>query len=456
MKREELKTMKKMLALFLCVCTAAVSMSACSPANEFSGDENLSDNTTRDDDIEKTYNYQDGAQSGPLSYTTYSSEVTDFELRLFRNYIKNNPDTESFVFSPMSTALTLGIIANGAADRTQTNIINALGDELDIDATNQSSSYLLSRLEAFNTSEDETEEETKNSDEDSKGKSYVKIQNTLLFNDTVDVRKNFLQNNTDYYGADIFRFVFSDENSITKVNNHLSEFTSKKAVSSLDAENNLICIGAVDIYDEWLNSYAQSDVSSGVFHSSDGDCDVNYMTSNENYIHTETASGIIKYTSGTPLKFIAVMPNEDISLESYISSLTYLEYTDLLESFSVQSTVSASVPEFSIEGSETAVSFKDELSECGIADIFTDEVSLSNITLSDSLYVNDISQILPSITVNAAGISGTESVGTKAPVQTRTEEITPAETKLEFNRPFIFMLIDNESNIPVYIGTVDL
>ena len=39
----------------------------------------------------------------------------------------------------------------------------------------------------------------------------------------------------------------------------------------------------------------------------------------ENYIHTDKAQGIIKYMRNTPVKFVAIMPNEDTSLESYIS-----------------------------------------------------------------------------------------------------------------------------------------
>ena len=43
------------------------------------------------------------------------------------------------------------------------------------------------------------------------------------------------------------------------------------------------------------------------------------------------------------------MPNEDTSLESYISSMTYLEYSDMLDSFKITSLTNASVPEFSIK-----------------------------------------------------------------------------------------------------------
>ena len=60
--------MKKLLALIMCLCTATATMSACSSPNEFSDKEILSDNAERNEDIELTYNYNDGAISAPLSY----------------------------------------------------------------------------------------------------------------------------------------------------------------------------------------------------------------------------------------------------------------------------------------------------------------------------------------------------------------------------------------------------
>lgn len=439
--------MKKLLAFIMCLCTATATMTACSSPNEFSGKEILSDNAERNKDIEITYNYNDGATSAPLSYTAYSSEIADFELKLFRNYYQKNT-AKSFNYAPITTVANLGLLANGAADRAQINIVKGLGDELTLEAANQGSSYFLSRLEALNSNGEADE------NGETKPKAYVKLQNTLIFDEAVEVRKNFLQNNADFYSTDIFRFSFSDETALPKVNSGFTEYTKNDILPSLDKNNKLLCLGAVNIYDTWLNSYTQSDVSQGTFHSSEGDRDVNYMTSNESYLRTENAQGIIKYTKGTPLKFIAIMPDEDISLDSYVSSLTYLEYSALLESFDVQSSVSASIPEFSIKADETALSVKDELSQCGLEDLFTEEIKLTNITFSDDLFVNDILQFNPSVTVNAAGISGTENIGTKVPAGNK--EITPAEKKLEFNRPFIFMFVDNESNIPVYMGVVDI
>lgn len=254
--------MKRTISALLCAGLIAITFTACSSADSFSDKENLSKNVERNSDTETTFNYSDGAVNAPTEYNSYSSEVSDFELKLFRNYYKNNSDKKSFVFAPANTALTLGLLANGAAKQSQTNIVNALSDELVLDSENQCSSYFQSRLKAFSSDGTNTDENDKNSE-----KAYVKLNQSMFFNDTVDIRKNFLKANADFYGANIFRFVFSDENAVKKVNSVLGE----NAVTSLDNSNNLFCTSTSDIYDEWLNAYEKDAVADGTFYSESGE-----------------------------------------------------------------------------------------------------------------------------------------------------------------------------------------
>lgn len=438
--------MKKIISILLCAGMIISVLSACSSADGFSNKEHLSKDVERSSDIETTFNYSDGAVTAPTEYNSYSREVSSFELKLFRDYYKNNSGKKSFVIAPANTTLSLGLLANGAAKQSQTNIINALGSELVMDSTNQCSSYFQSRLKAFCSDSSNTDESGTTTE-----KAYLKLNQNYFFNDTVDIRKNFLTANADYYGTDIFRFVFSDENAVTNVNS----FLGKNAFSALDNKDNLICVSSSDIYDEWLSAYEKSAVTDGVFYSESGEKAVKYMTSAESYIHTEKAQGIIKYMRNTPAKFVAIMPNEGTSLESYISSLDYLEYSEMIDSFNVTSVANASIPEFSIKSETAPVSLKAELEACGLADIFTDEVNLSNITLSDDLFVNDFLEIQPSITVNSSGIGGSESVKATVTANELNSDSKKADSTLKFDRPFIFMIIDNESSIPIYIGTVD-
>ncbi len=446
----------KSISLTLCVLLSAALMSACSDDTQLSDKEILSNNYTRSTDVEETYNYSDGATDAPSTYTTYSSEITDFELKLFRNYYKNRNDSSgSFVTAPVNTALQLGLAANGASGDTQKEIINALGDDLTLDIINQCSSYFKSRIQSVaNESSDKIDELT-GKPITSDSTSYVKLTNSFVFNDISDVKTKFLQSNADYYGSDIFRIDFTDENAVLKLNGYLNDY-AENAFDSLSSNDSMFSVTASDICDTWLNAYAQTDITEGTFNSSTGETTVNFMTSNESYMQTSSASGIVKYMSKTPLKLVLVMPEENTTLDEYITNFTNLEYTKLLKSIDITKKATAKIPEFSISSGSSAEEITTDATSSGLYTLFTDDAAFSSLTNSNSFLFNNMYEIFPKVTVNAAGIGGKEANEASKVLSKRTTELDEIDTAIEFNRPFIFMVIDNESSIPLYIGTVDI
>lgn len=448
--------MKRKLALLLSLLITASSLCACGDPTQLSDDEKLSADYTRSSSYEDTYNYSDGATSAPQSYNTYSSSITNFELKFFRKYYSQLEDkNESFVLNPASTTLQIATIMNGATGDTKDEISLALGSDLTLDNINQCSSYFKSRLEAVSKLSSGEVDELSGKKQEASDTEYIKFENDLFFNDTSDVKTSFLKTNAEYYGSNIFRFMFSDENALTKINSQFSSFTAKNAISDLDSKNTLISITASDISDKWLESYAESDIEKGTFKSDSGDKEVNFMTSNEYMIKSDKAVGVIKYTSKNPLKLVLVMPNEGTSLEDYVADFTNLEYSTLVDSMDITKKVTAKIPEFSIKSKETAQPLSSALTESGLYSLFTEEATFGNITNSDDLVFNEMYEITPEISVSAAGIGGLGNEDTSATVKERTKELEETDETIEFNRPFIFLLIDNESEIPVYIGTVN-
>ena len=448
--------MKRTIALIMGLILSASALCACGDTSEFSKKEQLSNDYTRSTDPTENYNYNDGANT-PSAYNNYSSYLTDFELKMFRNYYSLKDDKDnSFVLSPVNTSLQLGLIANGASGDTKSEIVFALGgSDLTAEEINQCSSYFKSRMEAVSKSGDNEVDELTGKKAEATVNEYVKFENNLFFNDTSDIKTSFMQTNSSFYGNDIFRFMFSDENALTKVNSHFSDFTQSNVISKIDENQTLFSVSSIDISDNWLDAYAKSDIEKGTFKSTDGEREVNYMTSNESYIKTEKAQGIIKYTSKNPLKLVLVMPNEDISLEDYIADFNNLEYSNLIGSVDITKKVTAKIPEFSIESGETAIAMSETLTESGLYSLFTDESTFNDMTHTDNFRLNEIYEVTPAISVNASGIGGVNGNDGKEISENRVKELEKTDMTVEFNRPFIFLLIDNESNIPVYIGTVN-
>lgn len=444
--------MKKILSLSLCIALSALTLCACGDNTQISSKENLSGNYTRSTDVEQTYNFKDGAADSPSSYNEFKNEITDFELKLFRNSFKQNGGGV-YVTSPVNVVAELGVLANGASKDSQTEIMNALGDDINLSSLNECMSYFMSRIQEVANLGNEKIDELTGKKITSDSTSYVKLKEALVFNDTLDVKSKFLQTNADYYGSDIFRIDFSDENSLLKLNNAFSDF-SGKTVGSLDNSNSLISILGADICDTWLDAYSQDDISEGIFKASSGDKTVNFLTSNESYMRSDTAQGVVKYTSKTPLKMLFIIPNEGITLDEYISNFTNLEYQNLLGSIDITKSATAKIPEFSTESNE-AVSIKEAVSSSGLYTLFTEDSTFANLTNSTEFVFNDMYELSPKLTFNAAGIGGVSSNDATHILGKRTTELEKCDTTLEFNRPFMFMIIDNETNIPVYMGTVE-
>lgn len=447
--------MKKIISAILCTALLAMILCSCSDPNVFSDKENLSSDYTRSTDPAKSYNYKDGADT-PDSYTAYSNEITDFELRLFRNYYSLSSDkNSSFVINPANSVLQLAMLANGASEDTKYEIMNALGDDLSMEQLNQCSSYFKSRMETVGIAEKSEYDELSGKEIENDKSNYIKLDTNFFFNDITDIKSSFLQTNSTYYGADIFRFMFSDENALTKLNSHFSDYAKGNTLDKLDEEDYLISITASDIDDGWLEPYAATDIEQGKFKSNDGERTVNFMSSSETYAKTDKAQAVIKYTASNPLKLMLVMPNEDISLEEYIADFNNLEYNKLFDSIDITKRVTAKIPEFAIDSKDSATSLSEALSKSGLYSLFTDVAGFSKISHNKDLELSDMYEISPDITVNATGICGTTKNDGKPAIKEHDKEIPETELTVEFNRPFIFVLLDNESNIPVYIGTVN-
>lgn len=445
--------MKRFISLSLCIALSALTLCACGDNTQMSSKEKMSDNYKRSTDIEQTYNYIDGATDSPSAYNEFKNEITDFELKLFRNSFKEN-EGNMFVTAPINIVAELGVLANGASKDSQTEILNALGDDLNLDAVNECMSYFMSRIQSVADMESEKIDELTGKKITSDTTNYIKLKQALVFNDTLDIKSKFLQTNSDYYGSDIYRLNFTDENSLVKLNNEFKTF-SERTVDELNGENSLISILGSDICDTWLDAYSQDDIAEGTFKASSGDKTVKFLRSNESYMHTKTAQGVVKYTAKTPLKMVFIMPNEGITLEEYISNFTNLEYQNLFSSIDVTKKATAKIPEFSIDSKETATDITSAVSSSGLYTLFTEESTFANLTNSTEFVFNNMYEISPKLTVNAAGIGGNSSNDAKQILGKRTAELDETDTTVEFNRPFMFMLIDNESSIPVYMGTVD-
>jgi serpin B len=158
----------------------------------------------------------------------------------------------------------------------------------------------------------------------------------------------------------------------------------------------------------------------------------------------------MKYYKGGKYAFVALLPNEGVSVSEYISSLDGKSLSEMLANAQI-ATVCTCIPKFE---TEYEVEMRAILSKMGMTDAFdmyaADFTGLGTSTAGNIF----ISRVLHK-TFMSVGERGTKAgAATVVEMKDGCAEI-PTEIKTVYlNRPFVYMLVDCENNIPFFIGTM--
>ena len=420
--------MKKILCLIVAVMMLG-SVCACT------GDENsLLKGYEKSKSITE-YDYLSGEDNMPENYDKYIKGSADFSFDILRATVSSKQEENTLV-SPYSLSAALSLLSNGASDGTRKELRNALASGMEQEDINICTHYLSGRLSAFNT-------------EDAK----LTSANSLWFNDNFDVKSAFLQTAVNYYDADVQRVLFSEEDAAEKINNWISEKTDGEvtdAVNGLDETAQAIIVNAVLLDDEWATPYPDGSVNTGTFYGVNGEEEASFMTSAEQYLSTAYAQGMTKGFKNLPLRFAAIMPAEDMDINEFLEGLTGSKWLALLESQELASVCKATLPEFELRVKND---LRGSLEELGITRIFdAEKADFSNMSNAGKVSVSSVVQdafvkIGPK-NVKAGAATAIQGNGASAP---GTEDMK----ELVFDKPFVFVIYDNESGIPVFTGLVN-
>ena len=141
------------------------------------------------------------------------------------------------------------------------------------------------------------------------------------------------------------------------------------------------------------------------------------------------------------------MPDEGTSIDDYLKSFNSQEYNDLLSSVDVTKRTTAVIPEFSVKSRSEAYELSEPLSNCGFSSVFSGKAGLSALSFKEGACFGEMYEVRPDFVFDKDGINSG-----KLKPENDGEELQKTDDSVIFDRPFIFMLIDNESNIPVQMG----
>lgn len=358
---------------------------------------------------------------------------TAFALSLFQETLRQE-EGGNILISPLSLWLALSMTANGAAGKTRAQMERLLGGDIPLETLNE---YLYSYVK----------------DLPSGSKYKLSRANSIWMREgRIDVKKDFLQTAANYYGAAAYAAPF-DASTVRDVNGWVKKHTDGMIdgiLQDIDPQTVMLLINALAFDAAWEEPYTKTDVRDETFTAVTGEKKrVPMMHSREQvYLEDDNATGFIRYYKDKKYGFAALLPNEGVDIYEYIASLTPEDLQKTLDKASSLS-VQVAMPKFE---SDYRIKMNDVLKSLGMVDAFGAGADFSRLgTSADGvLYVGEVLHK----TYISVDEDGTKA-GAASVVAMEDEGVFVVDGRyVRLDRPFVYMILDLETNLPVFIGVV--
>ena len=375
----------------------------------------------------------DGVKAGTPTEVQVQKEtwagMYDFSVKLLQTTCDREDNT---LVSPMSVLSALAMTANGAQGETRTQMEDTLGGSVE---------QLNGALAGLGQEED----------------SPLYLANSIWFAEGGGITPNpdFLQVNADCYRAGVFEAPF-DQTTVTDINRWVKEHTHgmvEEILKEIPRDTVMYLINALAFEAEWEDPYEDSDVWQQAFTDQAGKVQqVSMMHSEEElYLRDDQAQGFVKYYQGGRYAFVALLPDKGISVLDYVEGLDGQQLKALLDNPTSVSVV-ATMPKFE---SEMQVDLQEVLKKMGMDlpfDMEQADFTAMGTCPEGNLYIN---QVLHKtyIEVEEKGTRG--GAATVVGVNSGAAPEEPKEQMVvTLDRPFVYLVVDTSSMLPVFMGTV--
>ena len=405
-------------------------------------DEPATDNSPENPEVIRNFEVL-GGDITPIMVNTLSTDESavfvpafaDLAVDIFQRAFLENSEINNLV-SPLSVLLALAMTANGADSETLSEMEAVLGRGVDLAELNRLLSGFVNNL----PSEDNAK---------------LNIANSIWVRDceSFTANEDFLQVNRNYYATQIMRAAF-DSRTVDDINAWVSRNTDDmipEIIQSIDPAAVMFLINAIVFDSEWDVPYEENQISDHDFITFDGRVQrTDFMWSTERYfIETTNARGFLKPYAGGDYSFMALLPNEGVAITDFIAGMTGEGFINALNSAEQHlEGVQVGLPKFTFE---YEISMNRLLSEMGMPTAFSESgADFSRLGRSDlgNLFIHEV--------LHKTFIE-VDEIGTRAAAVTSVEMREESAPDYEFvilDRSFVFAIVDNATNLPIFIGAV--
>lgn len=375
-----------------------------------------------------------------LENSKISQVNNSFALKLYQELIKEKKGKNLFI-SPLSIFFALSMTYNGANGETAKKMAETL-DTKDFtkEELNQSANLLLRYL--INTDKDVS----------------LEIANSLWPKKGFGINQTFLKNNTDFYKATVQNLDYSSKEAENTINDWVSTNTGKKIekiVENLDPETLMVLVNAIYFKGNWSEKFSKEDTKNKNFTLSNGET-IQHPLMEQNgkylYLKNEKFQAItLPYGKSEKIGMSIFLPSKESSLDKFYADLNNENLNKWFGEFRKKQG-QIIMPKFKIEDE---AQLKQPLSAIGMSLAFDQEKAdfTKMFNPPDNGYIEKVVH-KSFINVNE---EGTEAAAATAVVIMPTSAAPDPEPPFEMivDRPFVFMIRDQETGTILFIGSME-
>ena len=385
---------------------------------------------------DRTAEYKAETVTGKETDDTFKKAMADTSLKLLK-YLCSVDRDKNVLISPDSIFTAMAMAENGAKNSTLEEMEKAFGN-IPVD---DFSNYLYTFNNRLTSSK----------------KIKYHVANSIWYRkNEIDILEEFLQKNVNYFNSQVFAAPFSPD-TVSDINNWVYNNTRgmiPSIIDNLSEDSVTVLLNAIAFEGKWAEQYYDGQVQTNQpFYNEDGSVQkkVTMLTGTENtYVEIGGAKGFIKPYEGGEIAFVGLETPEGMTVDEFVQSLSGDDFINGFKNSSKEYEVSTRMPQFKYDYGTSLV---DALRSLGINSAFIGGLAdFTGMTPPDQPV--NISDVIHKTHIELDK-NGTKAAAVTAVVFEKSS-LSPDDKRktVKLDHPFVYAIIDNESGIPLFIGTV--
>ena len=346
-----------------------------------------------------------------------------------------NMDKENPLLSPVSAYLALGMVGMGAEEETLQEFQNILGSNMPAISQKMMERY----------------------PQDQEG-MILTIANSAWVDQQLTPNGQWIADMEEIFKGEGYRGALSSQEVMEQINRWCKENTRglipKMLEDPLDDDARLALLDAIYFKGDWLVPFEAMDTAQRPFTREDGTekqvDTMSMMETEQSYLHSSLGEGVLLPYQGGDFAYVAVLPNKGTEVRELYRQLTPEALAELLASEN-RELCNLRLPKYEVSFDQV---LNDSLQAMGLIRAFDGELAdFSGLTeQGEPLCISLVRQKA----VFKMDEKGTEAAAVTMVVMSKcTAIVEPQPRKLYFDRPFVYMILDLETQVPLFVGIMD-